>query len=344
MNFRNLKTAAKRTAEIITANTAPLLWKIHSQTLLVLMYHRVLPPGDIRLTNEQPGMYVYPETFRLHLATLKKFFQPVRLDDWIRAARENTPLPDKAVAITFDDGWKDNFEHAYPVLADENVPATIFLVSDMIGTDRLFWPERLAAVLRQGLAIHGIGLYSTNAVRWLNRLRIPMPASADALTPEVLDRIINRVKVLDDLTASRNIEEMATCLGTHNYPSNPEILNWEQVREMVRSGLISVGSHTRRHTRMSEALSADCLYDEIVESRHIIERNVGCEVNLFCYPNGDTTTESRSLVSRHYLGACSTVSGWHAINADRFMIRRIGLHQDIARDETSFLARLSGWL
>ncbi len=344
MRLRNLKRAAKRAAETITANTAPLLWKMRNHALLVLMYHRVLPPGDSRLSNEQPGMYVHPDTFRLHLAALKKFFQPVRLDDWIRAVRDNMPLPDKAVAITFDDGWKDNFEYAYPLLTEENVPATIFLVSDMIGTDRLFWPERLAAVLRQGLAIHGTGLYSASAVTWLNDLRIPMPASADALTPEVLDRIINRVKVLDDLTASRNIEEMATCLGIRNCSSNLELLNWGQVREMVHSGLISVGSHTRRHTRMSEALSADCLYDEIVESRHIIERNAGCEVNLFCYPNGDTTTEARVLVSGHYLGACSTVHGWHAINADRYMIRRIGLHQDIARDETSFLARLSGWL
>ncbi|MHB8346833.1 MAG: polysaccharide deacetylase family protein [Acidiferrobacterales bacterium] len=344
MNRRTLKAIARRLAELTVAKTAPLLWRTRRRSLVVLMYHRVLPPGDIRLKLEQPGMYVHPETLRLHLATLKRYFQPVRLDHWIQAAHDNAPLPEHAFAITFDDGWADNFEYAYPVLAAEKVPATIFVVSDLVDSERLFWPERLGTLLHQGLAQHGAQLYSLSGFAWLRSLGMPMPLSERELDPEHLDRIISGAKRYDDATLCAHVDAMASRLGETGSSGISEILSWEQIREMAGSGLISIGSHTRRHTRLSDALSRDTLSDEIAGSKHIIEINAGCEASLFCYPNGDTTPTVRQLVAEHYIAACSTLPGWHSVGADRYMIRRISVHEDVTRNETSFLARLSGWI
>ena len=344
MNRRAAKAAVKRAAELAVAKTAPLLWRRRHGSLVVLMYHRVLPPGDPRLEAEQPGMYVHPATLRFHLATLKRHFQPVRLDHWILAARNNAPLPERAFAITFDDGWADNFEYAYPVLTEEDVPATIFVVSDLVGTGCLFWPERLGLLLQQGLARHAAQLYSFSEFAWLRALDMPMPSSGRELDPERLDRIINGAKRDDDATLCGRVDAMASRLGDAGSSGAAQILSWEQIRTMAGSGLISVGSHTRRHTRLSDALTPERLHDEIAGSRLVIESNAGCEAPLFCYPNGDVTATVRSLVAEHYLAACSTLPGWHSIAADRYMIRRISVHQDITRDETSFLARLSGWI
>lgn len=344
MTLRTAKVAVKRIAEFATAKTAPLLWHRRRGSLVVLMYHRVLPPGDPRLEVEQPGMYVHPATLHLHLRTLKRHFQPVRLDYWIRAARDNAPLPERAFAITFDDGWADNFEYAYPLLVAENVPATIFVVSDLVGTGRLFWPERLGTLLRQGLAQHAAKLYSLSEFAWLRTLDMPIPSSERELDPELLDRIVNGAKRDDDATLCARVEAMAARLGDSGSPGTAELLSWDQIREMAGSGLVSIGSHTRRHTRLSDALTPETLYDEIAGSRHIIESNAGCEAPLFCYPNGDATANVRSMVSEHYQAACSTLPGWHGVGADHYMIRRISVHQDITCDETSLLARLSGWI
>ena len=96
---------------------------------------------------EQPGMYVSPDTLAMHLRVLKRHFEIVDLGDWLRRQRDGSALPDRACCITFDDGWRDNFQHGFPVLRAARVPATIFLVADFIGTRYRFWPNRLATLL-----------------------------------------------------------------------------------------------------------------------------------------------------------------------------------------------------
>jgi hypothetical protein len=136
-----VKRQLKRIAEAVAAPLAPLTWRMRRDPrLLVLMYHRVLPPTHADRAIEQPGMYVSPATLDLHCALLKRYFDFVHLDDWLRAARAREELPRMACALTFDDGWRDNFEYALPVLEQQCVPATIFLVSSYTGTAREFWP------------------------------------------------------------------------------------------------------------------------------------------------------------------------------------------------------------
>ena len=70
----------------------------------------------------------------------------------------------------------------------------------------------------------------------------------------------------------------------------------------------------------------------------------GQEIDLFCYPNGETSSAAIDWVRRYYLGAVTIRSGWHTTADDPFLVRRIMLHEDVSRTRESFLARLSGWL
>lgn len=289
-------------------------------------------------------MYVHPETLQLHLRILKQHFDIVRLDEWVSATLNGDSTPARSCAITFDDGWRDNYEYAFPLLAAEHMPATVFIVSDMIGTDRVFWPERLGHLLRAGLAQHAEQIYSLAAFRWLRELGAVLPTTAGDLDQKRLDGIIVQAKHETDRSLMGRLDEMATCLGVEEYRHDLALMDWQQIQRLHSSGLVVVGSHTRRHTRLTDAVPEDILQDEIVTSRTIIEEKTGQPAQLFCYPNGDASARARELVSEHYLAACSTLHGWHASDADRFMIRRIGIHQDIARDKVSFLARLTGWI
>lgn len=339
-----LKQAMKRQAQTLAASIAPRLWRFRHQQLLVLMYHRILPADDARAAAVQPGMIVHPATLRMQLRLLKSHFEIVPLEDWVERAVMGRALPDRACALTFDDGWRDNFEHAYPALVDEQVPATIFVVSDMVGTNQSFWPERLIDLLRCGITGHGPGVFNLPAFAWLRELDVPLPSAVEDLSIDRLDALIMRAKRHPDATLHERLDHMADALTFDEYRRDLALMDWDQLGEMVGSGLITVGSHTRRHTRLLPHVESDTLYNEIVGSKVIIEERLGCAVRLFCYPNGDASPEAKALVARHYLGACSTIHGWHRRDAGIHMIRRIGVHQDIAYDETSFLARLSGWL
>ncbi len=81
-------------------------------------------------------MIVTPDSFRQQLRIIKQLFTVMPLSEWSRRQAEGKPLPQRACAITFDDGWRDNFEYALPILQQEQTPATVFAVAGMIGTTR----------------------------------------------------------------------------------------------------------------------------------------------------------------------------------------------------------------
>lgn len=338
------KSILKRPVERLAAAIAPRIWRMQKSSLLVLMYHRVLPVGDPRLTDEQPGMYVYPETLHMHLRTLKRHFDIVHLGKWVSATLNDEPTPKRACAITFDDGWRDNYEFAFPLLLAEQTPATIFVVSDMVGTNYTFWPEQLAEVVRRGVGMHGYGLYSIPSFTWLNRLGVLLPSTSGEVTAHSLDKIISHSKQLHDNDIRSKLKDMSDALEMSDYHHGHALADWNQLIEMANTGIVAIGSHTRRHTRLLSDLDSKTLYDEVVHSKKLLAEKLGCNVDLFCYPNGDASPEAMVLVAQHYLAACSTLRGWHQQHSNVHMIHRIGIHQDITSDETSFLARLSGWI
>jgi peptidoglycan/xylan/chitin deacetylase (PgdA/CDA1 family) len=334
-----LKRQLKRIAESVLAPLAPLVWSRRpAPRLLVLMYHRVLPPGHPDRAIEQPGMYVSPATLDMHLTTLERHFPIVHLDDWVRSAARGE-APAQACALTFDDGWRDNFDHAFPVLRRHKAPATIFLVSGMTGTHQDFWPNRLARLLARwppGATLPGA----------LEKVLAPVLAQSRSggWSLENLDRAVVLAKQLGEAQIDAGLAE-AERQQPQPLDSERAVLNEDEVSLMAASGLIRFGSHTRTHYRFRGQVAPEVLEREIGGSREEIAASAGPAVaDVFCYPNGDTTPAAVECVGRHYAAAVTTEKGWHDPSANRFLIRRIGVHEDISDRPAAFLARISGLL
>lgn len=286
-------------------------------------------------------MYVSPETLDLHLTELQRHFELVHLDEWLRLAKGGAFLPKLACAITFDDGWRDNYEFALPVLAKHAVPATVFLVSGFIGTAYRFWPNQLMKLLQKSVAEPG-------AVDFPPRLRSvvePVLAAArgrNEVEAAIADRAVQEAKAFDEAEIRSLIDAAEKSCG--GLGETGDLMDREEVLQMAATGLVRYGSHTATHFRLGGRISSEELEREIVASRKQLQELSGQAIELFCYPNGETSSAAIDLVRRHYLGAVTTSRGWCDASGDPHLIRRIGMHEDVSHTRDALLSRISGWI
>jgi hypothetical protein len=126
-----------------TGKGRPRLERISRGKAGILVYHRVLP-AEGKHPGIQAGMHVYRDTFERHIRSLKENFCVIPLEEIVRARKGEGGRDSKpACILTFDDGWADFFQYAFPVLKAQGVPATVSLPTDYIGTTKWFWTDRL---------------------------------------------------------------------------------------------------------------------------------------------------------------------------------------------------------
>ena len=336
-------SAVKRAARRAIGVTAAASWPLRKNVLTVLTYHRVLPEDHPERRLEQPGMYVSPETLAMHIESLKTSFEMIDLVDWVSRHKNGRPLPRRACSITFDDGWRDNYQYGLPVLERAGVPVTIFLVADFIGSDYEFWPNRLARLIA---GTDGQGTEPLpEAVRDLLRQVAAQPGielPAGLPVAERIDAAISACKALPDQTVQ---DVLATAEAQHaggqGAQRERQLLNAAEIAEMGRSGQIRFGSHGRRHLRLLPSLSQEIINQEVWEARDKLRELTGQSIELFCYPNGDHCPSAVAAVREAYAGAVTTRSGWNGPTTDRYLLTRASIHEDIAADRWSLYARLS---
>lgn len=305
------------------------------------MYHRVLPETSPARQTEQPAMYVSPQTLDLHLSEVKRHFELVHLDDWLRRAKDGAALPHLACAITFDDGWCDNLEFALPVLRKHGAPAMIFLVSGYVGSAQRFWPNRLMALIQRATSSPG----SVEFPPPLQTLVEPVLAQAaqiGELRFDAVGRMVEYAKAFGDAEIREWVTQAEE--SCRDGAGSRDTLNGEEIAQMAATGLIRFGSHTATHRRLGGPQPAEVLDREIAESKAQLKEICGQEIDVFCFPNGDTSPAAIEVARGHYLGAVTTRKGWHRASSDPHLIRRIGLHERGSNSRDGFLTRLSAWL
>jgi peptidoglycan/xylan/chitin deacetylase (PgdA/CDA1 family) len=193
----------------------------------------------------------------------------------IQASTQNS-LPNNAVALTFDDGYRDFYENAYPLLEELELPATLFLTTGFVNGDLWLWPDQIKYILDQT---------KSNWLR-VDEIEAPLASELDRHNAwnslgDICLKITNTEKLL-------LIDHIAEALGVRVPPEAPpsyEGLSWPLVREMFKSPLLSLGSHSVSHPIMTK-LSTDELNYELSASKEKIELEIGEPVSAFCYPNG----------------------------------------------------------
>ena len=236
--------------------------------LLVLGFHNV--EGTWRFPSPA-GEGV--RNFGRHMRILDRLANVVPLTDALDALASGRPLPPRAVALTFDDGYRDNLTLAAPILRRFHMPATIYLVPHFLSGSEHAWWERLAWAVGQA------------TVRCVTYNGASLPLHDEDARAAGLRHFEDDLKDHTHAVRSQQVESLVDELRPNGEFAHDDLfLDWEAAREVVAAGL-SVGSHTLEHAILARETPEEQRHD-LRESRELLRRELQVEVETLAYPNG----------------------------------------------------------
>jgi peptidoglycan/xylan/chitin deacetylase (PgdA/CDA1 family) len=236
---------------------------------------------------KQPG-YVSSDQFEWQLKRIKNKFNVLSLIQLTELINAKQKVPKNTIVITIDDGYKNFYDFAYPLLKKYNIPATFFVTTGFINGDLWLWPDQL---------------------KWLLSNRIKSPKTLILLTKEFIflsDEQANWQQIndfclsVDDQNKLKVIKELAILLAVELPNTPPEQYapcSWDELKEMQNNG-IEIGGHTVTHPSLGQVTLKQAQY-EIEQSRQCMDHQLGEMGRTFCYPNGqpsDYSSEIKKLV------------------------------------------------
>lgn len=253
---------------------------------LVVGYHRVV--ADFRASSERaiPAMLIDTDMLERHLDWIGRRFEFTSLDELGASMRTGLRPTRPLAAVTFDDGYRDFYEHAYPLLKRKGIPAAVFVVTDMVGTQNVLLHDEV-----HWLMIRAFKLWPSPWKKLLQLCRhMALPPATVAKLPGRIGTAFQATRALLETISQADLLELTEILQRQLGELKEEsqefrALDWHLLRKMQRHG-VTVGSHTRSHALLAHA-SWQKKFDETQGSKQIAERELGVPLRHFAYPDGD---------------------------------------------------------
>jgi peptidoglycan/xylan/chitin deacetylase (PgdA/CDA1 family) len=308
-------------------------WARGREEVCVIGLHRVLSDEHRSRANSLAGIVMRERTFAKLLEYLERHFTVVSLDTFLDGGREAASKP--WCLLTFDDGWRDNYTTALPLLKKYNLPATVFAITGLIGTKRTFWVERLIRIWRD----------KEGRTRLQASLEKALGMNAGS---NGLEEIVEKLKHMASAEREQILETL-TGASPSSDASGDEFLSWEEAAAMQQEG-IEIEAHSVTHPLLIYE-GDSTLKRELRDGKEILEQKLGKKIRAFAYPNGNWDDRVRNMVQQAgYECAFAGERGWHRRGNDPFTIHRILLHEHNVtgpggRFSPAILSlRLSGWI
>ncbi|RPI55804.1 MAG: glycosyltransferase [Acidobacteria bacterium] len=271
---------------------------------LILGYHRVVEDFAEASQTEMPSMLISRAMFERHIEWVGRRFRFASLDEIGERMSSGRPFSGPVAAITFDDGYRDVYENAFPFLRRKGIPAAMFLVTDLVSRPLCQTHDRLYYLVERAFTTWNDP--RRELVELMNKLTIP---SAQILRHrEALSSAMTAVSTLLPVLPQADVIRLMNCLETLVGPASAEAatLTWPMVHEMRRGGM-TIGSHTRTHVSLPMETD-DSVRDELEGSKRFLEAQLGERIDHFAYPGGQFTPQvvraSRDAGYRYAYTAC----------------------------------------
>jgi len=302
---------------------------LHRSTAVILRYHSVCEDDASPLSYIDPGLSVPLEAFDRQMRFLRERYAPVSLDDVVEAVVDGRPLPPLAVAVTFDDGYRDNHQYAFPVLRKYGISGAFYITAGCVNKGEPMWTSRLRYYFME-----------TREPRLA--LTQPEPRTLDLATPTARHAsfayTIAAIKSAGKVRGAELFRDVEAKLRVTNVePLQHCMMSWSEIEDMARGGMV-IGAHTLTHPNLPGLPPGEALA-EIAGSRSLIEEKVQSPVLHFAYPNGRGVSHFnepvREMVRKSgFLSSVTSINGPVYRHDDPFTLKRLGVyrkHANLAR-------------
>jgi peptidoglycan/xylan/chitin deacetylase (PgdA/CDA1 family) len=295
-------------------------------SLVVLTYHRIALPSADRFYD--PVISATPEFFRAQVDWLCNRVRLLTLDELVEQVESGSPWREPVMLLTFDDGYRDNFDVAAPILRERSIPATFFVPTAFLDSPRLPWWDHVAYVIKHTQVQQLIVERDDDG--HVPALEIDLQAMSRTAAIMTIIRAFLDDTIADERPFLNRLAERALVDIDSERLGRELFMNWEQVRQLADSSAgLTVGSHAHSHRKLA-GLDADAQYHELASSRQILEGRLGRPVKALAYPYGwpgayTATTKVLAARAGYHLAFSAREGINRFASFDRYEVSRLGV-------------------
>ena len=289
---------------------------------VILLYHRIVDDSSTYL-NKGAVVHHHIEDFKQEIPYFKRNFQILSMDEVVSHMKLGKGFRRPSIAITFDDGYLDNYTLAYPVLKKHGVPATVYLTTGLIGTPDQIWTEQIGLAFLETKKDY----FNFSTILGDKAVSIRSKEEKEKANSKVSEALKLRPEDERRELIQQFLERLEVNEKCGRHFGERMMLNWDEIQEMRKDG-ITIGSHSHTHPILSR-MPIQKAKDEILNSKKIAEKNVDVEVRHFSFPNGreeDFSEELRDYCREiGFESICSVIYGTNdASEGNAFTLKRVG--------------------
>ncbi len=311
-------------------------YKLKNKTV-VLTYHRIVPFSERKNSFSHSAIMVDNINFDRHIEFLKKHFKIINSSDLIYGLNHKNGFADSSCLITFDDGWNDNFDYAFPILKSHNVSALVFPATNYIDTNKLFWQEAMGHGFFQLLSNNSKAAAKLLIDHKIDNLKhVPREIQLDTIR-----KYVRELKTLPYIEINLILRQLKDILCNINYGKIDTYINWLKISEMHSAG-IEFGSHGCSHKILTR-LDDNIITEELTHSKQLLAKCISTEIQSFAYPNGNNNERIGKLVKESgYTTGFGTQFGYVSYNDNPFDLKRINIYDAISTNNPVLLSTILG--
>ena len=295
---------------------------MNKKNFTILLYHGVTNYKSVGVENFS-RKHIFSRDFEKQMIYLKKNYKVISMDELVYLYN-NPKIIDKNVnyaAVTFDDGFKNNFSTAAPILSKHKIPTMFYITTGLIGSNNLFWVDKIENYVNRA------NVKSFKLRLNINYIKFNIESSERKI--QAIKKIKSYCKLIPRKDKDRVLKELKEVTKYKNSKKaikNYEILNWNEIRLMSKNKLFSFGAHTVDHEILSYLSQSDMM-KQIQKSVSTLSNNLNLRVKHFSYPEGQKNHYNHLVIKfLKKIGiVCSpsAVNGLNSQNDDLFHLKRI---------------------